>query len=206
MKFKILILTLISFFFWILIRKHDELIRIPKEERKIVFASKDKINGKVTRVLDGDSFIINNDTMIRLYGIDAPELDQICTKNVKININTDEPIERYKNIKCGENAKNELSKMILDKDVSCNIMGKDGYERLVANCIIKVFNKQTKSNTEININQKMVLTGNAVAFQQITDEYLEDENEAKLLNNGIWSTTFDLPYIYRKNKEKIHIK
>ncbi len=202
MKFKIITLIFISLFFWILIRKHNELIKIPKEERKLIQVSEGIINDKVIKVSDGDSFTLSNGTIIRLYGIDAPELNQTCTMSVKIDNEISEPIIRYKNIKCGENAKNKLSEMILNNEISCTIIGKDAYDRLVANCTLQKYNSNTKSYETININKEMVSTGNAVAFQQITDEYLEDENEAKLENRGIWATTFDPPYIYRKKNEK----
>ena len=48
----------------------------------------------------------------------------------------------------------------------------------------------------------MILSGNAVAFSQISEKYVEDENKAKSENKGIWATTFDMPSVYRKKNIK----
>ena len=152
MKFKTIILLLICTFFWILIRKHNELIKIPKDERKLVDVTETTINDKVVSVQDGDSFTLANGKIIRLFGIDAPELFQKCILSVKIN-NDIEPIIRNKTIKCGENAKNKLSEMILDKSINCTIKGKDAYDRLVANCTVKMYNPETKKYETINVNK-----------------------------------------------------
>ena len=201
MKIKIIILLFISIFLGVLINEHDLLIKVPKDERKLVQISEKTITGKVIHIDDGDSFKMANGKVIRLFGIDAPELLQKCTIAVKVENNLESTV-RYKTIKCGEEAKEKLSSIIFNKEINCIIKGKDAYGRLVANCTVKKYNTKTKKNEIININKEMVLSGNAVAFQQISDEYIDDENEAKLENRGIWATNFDLPYIYRRKNRK----
>jgi micrococcal nuclease len=71
-------------------------------------AMANELNGKVTSVIDGNTFEMiaeedNESYKILLYGIDSPELGQ----------------------EFGEKAKKFLEKMILDKKVNVKIQGKD---------------------------------------------------------------------------------
>ena len=75
-------------------------------------------------------------------------------------------------------------------------------DRFVADCGFERYNKKTKRKDRININKEMVLSGHAIAFQKITDKYLEDEHRAKAGNKGIWATTFLTPSDYRKKTGK----
>ena len=66
------------------------------------FASAEEfIHGKL-RIVDGDSIVINNQK-IRLWGIDAPEMKQICKNEFKKNYN------------CGIESKKSLERAILEK-------------------------------------------------------------------------------------------
>lgn len=227
MKVKIFLLILICSFLGILVNEQDTLIRVPKDERDLIKVSSEIITGKIIHINDGDSFILENDIKIRLFGIDAPELAQTCVltqdgqeKNVnddsdkKINTlsdlikhninenNTEELFTNAQEIKCGENAKDKLAELTKDKTISCIIKGKDSYGRMVGECYFEVQNKRTKKANRININKEMVASGNAVAFLQFTDKYLDDENKAKQENRGVWATSFDLPSVYRKKNAK----
>jgi len=186
-----------------LINKHNELINIPKEERQLIQVSEKAINGRVEKVVDGDSFILDGGTRIRLFGVDAPELEQICILTVDVQSkDPSEHVVREEEIHCGENSKNKLNDLISSQEVSCIIKGKDAYDRFVGECSFEKYNTRTKRRDKININKEMVLSGNAVAFQQISDKYIEDESRAKSENRGIWSTTFDMPSVYRKKNIK----
>lgn len=203
MKVKIFFLFLICVFFGTIISKHNELIKVPKEERQLIQVSEKVLIGKVAKVDDGDSFALENETKIRLFGIDAPELSQICTLIAETqNKDSLEHVVKGEEINCGENSKNKLNGLIYDNEVTCLIKGKDAYDRFVGECSFEKYNKRTKRKDRININKEMVLSGNAVAFQQISDKYLEDENRAKSENKGIWATTFDIPSVYRKKNNK----
>ena len=203
MKVKIFFLFLICIFFGILISKHNELIKIPKEERQLIQVSEKVVVGKVAKINDGDSLVLENGTRIRLFGIDAPELNQTCILSTEIqNKDSSETTIREEEINCGKNAKNKLSDLINVNEITCLIKGKDAYDRLVGECNFERYNKRTRRKDRININKEMVLSGNAVAFQQISDKYIEDENKAKSENKGIWATTFDMPSVYRKKNNK----
>ena len=202
MKIKVFIFALICIFLGILIGKQNELIKIPKDERGLKETSSEVISGKITRVIDGDTFILNEDIRVRLYAIDAPELAQTCILNKEILQENGETINDTEEIRCGENSKNKLIDLTKQYNISCSPKGIDAYDRLVAECYAEVKNRRTKKIDKVNINKEMVASGNAVAFVSFSDKYLDDENKAKHDNKGIWATTFDMPSVYRKKNHK----
>lgn len=68
--------------------------------------------GYVTRVVDGDTFIMNK-TIVRIWGVDAAE-----SKDLKIN-----------------HPKNALETLILHNMLLCKKKSGDKYKRIVAQCI-----------------------------------------------------------------------
>lgn len=72
-------------------------------------------------IIDGDTIEIHG-TRIRLWGIDAPEHDQLCRGD------TSEPY------RCGNHAANELATFIVGKTVHCEPVDVDRYGRTVARC------------------------------------------------------------------------
>lgn len=76
------------------------------------------ISGNVVKVNDGDTITLKNKDeyyKIRLAGIDAPELKQIC----------------------GDKSKQFLNNFIYNKKVYCRSLAKDVYNRYVAICYYK---------------------------------------------------------------------
>jgi len=126
---------------------------------------------------DGDSLSISG-ISVRLYGIDAPELDQVC---------------RQGGIawKCGEEAKHQLQAMLDGQLVSCRRVDTDQYGRTVAVC--------TAGRSELN--KAMVESGWATAFRRYSDAYIGDEMRAKTAGRGIWSSEFETPADYRHRNE-----
>ena len=78
-----------------------------------------KIQG-YAQVIDGDSIIINN-KKIRLFGIDAPEKNQICKKNGTV-------------YKCGISSTNYLKFLINNQKLVCSYKNKDRYGRILGEC------------------------------------------------------------------------
>jgi endonuclease YncB( thermonuclease family) len=74
-------------------------------------------------VVDGDTLEIHG-SRIRIFGIDAPESDQLCR---------DEDSLQYR---CGQTASNELCDLINRRPVSCIEVDRDRYNRAVAVCIV----------------------------------------------------------------------
>lgn len=203
MKTKFIFFLLMSLFFGALASKQHELITIPKEERQLIQVPEEVLSGKVSKVIDGDSFVLENGNVIRLFGVDAPELSQTCILVTEIkDKETSEITIKEETIRCGENAKNKLANLIANNEIRCFIKGKDAYDRFVGECGFQRYNKRSRRTDKININKEMILSGNAVAFTQISEKYVEDENRAKAENRGIWTMTFDMPSVYRKKNEK----
>ena len=135
----------------------------------ILIASEKKI-----QVIDGDTIYIGK-LKYRFFGIDAPEIKQICEKN---NIK----------IQCGVIAKSVLQNKIADKIPECVVKDKDRYQRLVAECFIG----------KESLSRFMVREGYAVAYSQYSKDFIEDEKYAKENKLGIWSMNFQIPSEYRK--------
>lgn len=135
----------------------------------ILIASEKKI-----QVIDGDTIHIGK-LKYRFFGIDAPEIKQICEKD-------------NKKIQCGILAKNFLKNKISDKIPACITKDKDRYQRLIAECFI---------NNE-SLSRFMVREGYAVAYSQYSKDFVEDEKFAKENKLGIWSMSFQMPSDYRK--------
>ena len=136
----------------------------------ILIASEKKI-----QVIDGDTIHIGK-LKYRFFGIDAPEIKQICEKdNIKIQ--------------CGVIAKSVLQNKIADKIPECVVKDKDRYQRLVAECFIG----------KESLSRFMVREGYAVAYSQYSKDFIEDEKYAKENKLGIWSMNFQIPSEYRKS-------
>ena len=125
------------------------------------------------RAKDGDSMMVGNKE-VRLFGIDAPELNQTCQRGAQ-----DWP--------CGAAAKDLLNSLVRDKLVYCSQAGMDRFDRVLARCV---------SGTT-DLNQAMVANGYAVAFRRYSSEYVSAEASAKANKRGLWSTTFEMPSDYR---------
>lgn len=123
----------------------------------------------VARAIDGDSLTIGN-TRVRLFGIDAPEYDQICTRGDT----------RWA---CGSEAAVQLSKLVTGRSVICTPAGYDQYQRVLARCVA----------AETDVNLTMVQAGFALAYRQYSSHYIDAESSAKAAKRGIWSGTFEAP-------------
>jgi endonuclease YncB( thermonuclease family) len=130
---------------------------------------------KEIQVIDGDTIHIGK-LKYRFFGIDAPEIKQICEKD-----NT--------KIQCGVIAKSVLKNKIADKIPECVVKDKDRYQRLVAECFIG----------KESLSRFMVREGYAVAYSQYSKNFIEDEKYAKENKLGIWSMNFQIPSEYRKS-------
>jgi endonuclease YncB( thermonuclease family) len=130
---------------------------------------------KKIQVIDGDTIHIGK-LKYRFFGIDAPEIKQICEKD-----NT--------KIQCGVIAKSVLKNKIADKIPECIVKDKDRYQRLVAECFIG----------KESLSRFMVREGYAVAYSQYSKDFIEDEKYAKENKLGIWSMNFQIPSEYRKS-------
>ena len=127
-------------------------------------------------ITDGDSIRIAMQS-IRLLGIDAPELKQYC----KVN---------NSGVPCGEHARKKLLELIGGRPVYCFWSDVDRYGRLLATCYVR----------EKNINAEMVKLGMALAYRRYSDQYIEEEEQARDAAIGLWGGEFIEPWRWRKEK------
>jgi endonuclease YncB( thermonuclease family) len=122
-------------------------------------------------VIDGDT-LSNHGKRLRLRGIDAPELGQICGR----------PSGAYD---CGMVAREGLVRLIQRGSVECFGSGEeqDRYGRALVTC----------RSDEDDLGQKMVSLGLAVA----DGDYHMAEVEARRAQRGIWAGTFERPEGWR---------
>ena len=135
-------------------------------------AQTNSISG-LAHVSDGDSLVIN-DTRIRLFGIDAPELEQQCTRNGA-------------SWACGQRSKRALQDMVGNGTITCTPQSIDKHGRTVAIC----------SDQYGELNAAMVETGWATAYRFYSDRYVAAEESAKSARIGIWDSQFVEPREYR---------
>ncbi len=131
------------------------------------------------RVVDGDSIRING-VNVRLHGIDAPELFQTCQNRFG---------RRYE---CGERAREHLRNLVGNGRVRCRRVTTDRYGRMVATCRVG----------GMDIGQRMVRDGWAVAFVRYSRRYVSDERAARLARRGLWAGRFVPPSLWRRMKKR----
>ena len=131
------------------------------------------ITGMAT-VTDGDSLRINNEK-IRLWAIDAPELNQACQKSGL-------------SWPCGTKAWAALTDHIGSHSVSCRKEEVDRYGRIVAECFIG----------DSSINEWLVGNGWALAYRQYSAKFTSAEYQAKSRKLGLWQGEFIAPWDWRQ--------
>lgn len=148
----------------------------------LAFATASAGRETITQTIQGRASVIDGDTLeiqgqrIRLFGIDAPEGKQQCTRN-----NTP--------WRCGQAAANALDQWIGVKNVTCKVNGQDRYQRQIARCYVGSQDMQAW------------LTGQgwALAYRRYSTDYVSAENQARNARRGIWDSQFVPPWDWRKS-------
>jgi len=126
-------------------------------------------------VIDGDTIEIHG-TRIRLWGIDAPEHDQLCRG---------EDSEQYH---CGARAANKLDEFIGSRPVTCEPKELDRYRRTVAVCSV----------AGEDMSAWLISHGLALDWPKYSHgKYAGDQEKAKQAEQGLWSGSFVEPWNYR---------
>ena len=136
-------------------------------------AAADQLISGTGRAKDGDSLMVGQ-TEVRLFGVDAPEFNQSCTRAGQAWA-------------CGSAAANQLSGLVNGKQVYCSSMGLDQHGRTLGRCVAGT----------TDINRTMVAAGYAVAYRHYSSDYVSAEESAKVNKRGLWSGTFEMPDEYR---------
>jgi endonuclease YncB( thermonuclease family) len=136
-------------------------------------ATQPEIVSGVAKVVDGDSLEIGT-VRIRLFGIDAPEGRQLCTRDST-------------SWSCGAAAADKLRALIGDDSIDCVQRDVDQYKRVVAIC----------KNGAIDLGAAMVKAGLALAYRHYSADYVNEEDDARRGKRGMWAGDFTAPWDYR---------
>jgi endonuclease YncB( thermonuclease family) len=126
------------------------------------------------KIIDGDTIVVA-DQLVRLHGIDAPELDQTFWW-------------RGEQIACGTMALAALEALIAGVKVRCEVIERDRHGRLVA----KVY-----SPNGVDVSRRLVSAGWALAYRRYSKDYVDAENQARKAKRGMWRGTFVKPWVWR---------
>jgi endonuclease YncB( thermonuclease family) len=125
-------------------------------------------------VVDGDTLNVGRDK-VRLFGIDAPELDQSCRR-------PDGTVWR-----CGDWARDEVRRLYQGRRAACEAIDTDRYGRTVATCRVEGH----------DMGATLVANGYARAYLRYSDLYLETEKEAVVAGRGIFGSDMVAPEAFR---------
>jgi endonuclease YncB( thermonuclease family) len=127
-------------------------------------------------VRDGDTLDIAGHRL-RLYGVDAPELDQSCRRRSGASW------------RCGTAAKAALENLVQGQSVDCTQKDIDRYRRVVAVC---------RAGNQ-DINAALASAGWALAYREYSQDYSDEEQTARAAGRGVWDGTFEYPWDYRNS-------
>ena len=133
-------------------------------------------------VRDGGTIQLGEVTY-RLDGIDAPELDQICI---------DEHADPWA---CGIEARDQLTKLIGDREVHCEDLGLDPTKKRHLG-LCSVAGESTSLNA-LAVRQGLALNSEPSAKGRFRD----DEAAAKDRRSGLWRGCFVTPAEFRRGKK-----
>jgi endonuclease YncB( thermonuclease family) len=136
----------------------------------------------VPRIREGDQIVIGS-SRIRLAGIDAPSVDQLC-------INTQS--ERWT---CGVAARDELIRYTDKKSWTCHVERTDRRGRMVARCEVD----------GEDIQKWLVKSGWALSYTRFSHDYDADEKAAREAKAGMWQGAFIAPWDWRVRNKKTAI-
>lgn len=132
------------------------------------------------RALEGRAHVTDGDTIrigehrIRLKGIDAPEMEQTCSRSGRT-------------YRCGDAARRALVDLVSGGNVQCRAAGRDRYQRVLARCTVK----------GTDIGAWMVEEGWAVSYGR---DYDLQEARARNRAAGLWAGEFERPQDWRRSR------
>lgn len=140
--------------------------------------SRAAIVGSIT-VVDGETLEIQNQR-VKLWGVDAPDLDQICRDGQGVAYN------------CGKEAASVLSHWLGElQPVQCEPRGNDNTGNIIAICY---------TSTGDDIAGWMVRNGYAIDWPKYSNGfYAVPQNEARQAKNGVWQHNDAEPWKISEN-------
>jgi len=128
------------------------------------------------KVIEGDLLKVGN-TVVRLYGIDAPERDQTCRGESR-------------EYDCGYIAATGLMDLTAGlSSITCRIEGRTADGTTVASC---------SDPHGFDLSQQMIHTGWALALPGAEARYHRIEEKSRAAKRGLWKGTVTPPWEWRK--------
>lgn len=127
--------------------------------------------------LEGDLVSVNG-SVVRLWGIDAPEVGQTCETL------------RHKSYDCFTISKNALANIIGKNQITCYIRGSDVKGQQVGTCAVQ----------ELDLAALMVRAGWALSFHSLSPQYARLEGEAQAAKRGLWNGFAETPWSWRTSQ------
>ncbi len=127
-------------------------------------------------VIDGNTLEVAG-ARLRLYGIDAPDLDQPCRL-------------RGRTQACGVIARAALMDLTAGATLDCEMRGRDAAGRTLATCTADGY----------DVAEGMVYTGWALALDGAPARYHSVERQAKAARRGLWLGQFTAPSEWRRKQ------
>jgi endonuclease YncB( thermonuclease family) len=127
------------------------------------------------RVIDGDTLDIG-DRRVRIFGIDAPERAQTCTRA---------PAREWA---CGAWAEAEMKRRFGGRALTCTELDRDRYGRTVARC---------EDASGDDVARVLTEAGAAFAYRRYSHDYVEAEGRARAEAAGVWAGSAIRPAEFR---------
>ncbi len=140
------------------------------------FAAADDLRGTL-RVIDGDTVDIGQ-VRVRIFGIDAPEMDQSCENQAGDTWS------------CGLWVTAQLRSEFEGRQANCETIDIDRYGRVVMRCFAG----------KTDLGAALVQAGLALAYRQYSSIYSADEESAKTAKLGMWAGAFTAPWAWRRSR------
>ena len=135
-----------------------------------------EVNG-LAQVEEGDVLAVGGQP-VRLYGIDAPELGQMCSTRRGV------PFD------CGEAARSILERLIGTAEVSCFIYAGLSDGQSVGRCFVG----------GADLGLAMVSRGWAYTLPSLSNRYVGAQAEAQARRAGLWSARAQRPWVWRNEQ------
>lgn len=132
------------------------------------------------RVIDGDTFDVGTER-VRLFGIDAPEADQICERASGATWH------------CGSWVTEEVRSRYQNRVATCVSVDTDRYGRTVARCAVD----------GVDIGRALVSDGLAFAYRRYSMDYDLDEKAAAVNDRGLHASRVQAPSDYRAARANV---
>lgn len=126
------------------------------------------------KAVDGDTLTLRGQTL-RLYGIDAPERGQGCTR------------ADGRGWDCGGWARDRLAALLAEGPIACTARERDRYGRIVARC----------EGPRGDIAAALVAEGAAFAYRRYAQDYVDAEKRAAIAGIGLWQGEAERPDLHR---------